>query len=253
MKKFMKIASIFAVAIMALSAFLPAMGTSTESENNKMISITTSIFYGHGEKNIVIDVTKAKAEIIMHRLEQMNNALERGDKNGIMAGISFLDREGMLDGNDGKAYSLLSGSGISLFNSPAVYENISNTLCYVNAVGRGLMIFTVGYILAALAGNGIVLSPIIYLTIMVLTHLVPLRILLPVGVLAMDEGTISTLGLNGFQTQKTSNETIAINLVGFTGIVINIPFSNSDSGPFLFLSGFSLMAKNGGLPVSQIS
>ena len=87
----------------------------------------------------------------------------------------------------------------------------------------------------------IILLPILVLT-MLLTDLIPFRILAPTGAISVQNGTISCLGLNGFQRVKVGAEGYGVNLSGFTGITINIPPMNNRSS-FLFVSGFALKAE----------
>jgi hypothetical protein len=87
----------------------------------------------------------------------------------------------------------------------------------------------------------IILLPLLVLT-MLLTDLIPFRIFAPTGVISVRNGTISSLGLNGFQRVKVGAEGYGVNLSGFTGITINIPPINNHK-TFLFVSGFALKAE----------
>jgi len=127
-------------------------------------------------------------------------------------------------------------------------EGKYNALSYVHATGQGMMIFTIGAILSilffallSLFGLGIisVLIPF-YIMVMVATHVIPFRFMLPIGSVTLRQGSISTLGLGGYEKMTTDNNSVQTTLLGFTGITINIPFGEeSDLGGFLFVSGFS--------------
>ena len=80
---------------------------------------------------------------------------------------------------------------------------------------------------------------------MVATHVIPLRIMLPIGSVSLKQGSISSIGLGGYGKLTTDNNSIQTTLVGFTGLTIHIPFGDSeesDLGGFLFVSGFSAIA-----------
>lgn len=128
-------------------------------------------------------------------------------------------------------------------------EGKYNALSYVHATGQGIMIFTIGailgilfFLLLSLFGLGIIslLIPF-YVMVLVATHLIPFRFMLPIGSITLRQGSISTLGLGGYEKMTAAdNNSVETTLLGFTGITINIPFGEeSDLGGFLFVSGFS--------------
>ncbi|RLF27233.1 MAG: hypothetical protein DRN01_02925 [Thermoplasmata archaeon] len=249
---------IFAATIIVFAALTPVTGANILSKE-KNIPVTTAIYTQGGVEEVTVNLTKHDVRVVEQQLKQLNNALIIGDETRVLSILSFLKSKGLFRENVGRVNSLLKHSSAA-FTEPkgllsSVYgsladENLSNVLCYINAVGRGLIIFTIGYLLAMLVNNGVVLPIQLYLLILVVTHLVPFRVLLPVGVLSLEEGGVSTFGLNGFQRLEVNGDSVSLVLTGFTGLIINIPFSQSESGPFLFLSGLSLMVKEGGLPIS---
>jgi len=87
----------------------------------------------------------------------------------------------------------------------------------------------------------LVFLPFLVIT-MLFSNLIPFRILAPIGALALKNGTISCVGLNGFQKVSVGAEAYEVNLSWFTGITINIlPTNNSKA--FLFVSGMALKAE----------
>ena len=249
---------VFVTMLIVFAALTPAAGANILSKE-KNIPVTTAIYTQGGVEEVTVNLTKQDVRVVEQHLKQLNNALIIGDETRVLSILSFLKSKGLFRENVDRINSLLKHSSAA-FTEPkgllsSVYslsagENLSNVLCYVNAVGRGLIIFTIGYLLAMLANNGVVLPIQLYLLILVITHLVPFRVLLPVGVLSLEEGGVSTFGLNGFQRLDVNGATLSLVLTGFTGLIINIPFSQSESGSFLFLSGLSLMVREGDIPIS---
>ncbi len=119
-------------------------------------------------------------------------------------------------------------------------------------MGNGTMIFTTGHLLALptllllkIIGSEIFrfLIPV-YATIMVLTHLVPFRILLPIGTMNIDDGRAFTRGINGYKSTNITGG-YQITLLGFTGITIDVPsIEELNLGRFIFISGFGLSVKS---------
>lgn len=129
-------------------------------------------------------------------------------------------------------------------------DNISNSMCYFNAIGKGIMLFPLGVkiweaiVRAVRNASSALEALIIYLAlvplfalVVLITHLIPFRILMPVGIINMQQGRISSLGLMGFKRVIVDTEPVDVNLSWFTGITFNIPFSEN---PILFVSGFAV-------------
>jgi hypothetical protein len=136
---------------------------------------------------------------------------------------------------------------------PLAEGNISNTLCYLHATGSGTLFFTIGIllmiptlILLSIFGFNIlkILVPL-YVLILIATHLIPFRVLLPIGSIILDQGNVTAVGVSGSQHLTVESPSAQVNIVGFTGLTINIPSNNQTDG-FLFVSGFSLYASSQG-------
>jgi hypothetical protein len=132
-------------------------------------------------------------------------------------------------------------------------DNISNQLCYFNAIGQGIILTSIALKLweaiknAAenasnpLAGFILIIALLPFLVLVVaLTNLIPFRILMSKIALTFRNGTISSLGLLGSKKLVVGPEGIDVNLSWFTGITINIPFTDTS---FLFVSGIALDVK----------
>ncbi|RLF29563.1 MAG: hypothetical protein DRN05_01495 [Thermoplasmata archaeon] len=204
--------------------------------SKKTFTIETKIYHNGYIKKILTEVTIKEAEEIKECIKKLNEAINYGNKRDIMKYQSVLAEKGILGEKPGRIPYINLGKNIFLSSE----ENISNMLCYVNAVGEGMLIFTIGAILGLLASNGIILPIPIYIIILFLTHVVPFRIALPIGILTIEKGSISTIGIEGLRKIETINTSITGFVCGFNGLTINIP--SVDGNWFLFISGFALVA-----------
>ena len=228
------------IIIVIASIFPSIVYAEILDESTEYVTVNTQIYINGNVKNIYAKLDKEKLEELQKHLIKLHDFIDRRDKEDILSEIMFLKNEGLLEGNPIEIYNLISQRDYQYFpNEIPVEGNISNYLCYVNAVGDGLMLFTIGHILYLLAKNGFVLPGVIYVLILMLTHIIPFRILLPIGAIDINSGSISILGLNGYMHLTTTDKTIVLSLIGFTGLVINFPV-NTDL-VFLFVSGFSLI------------
>ena len=260
--------SILTAVFILLAGYTPALASPENNllaMKNDLVTIEVNHYLGRQTKQIRTTVTAGNAEEIRHHLIELYKAQERNDHGAIVKYETLLNEKGIF----GESYQqlILKNNGNLLFGKSNLLhsftslanENISNRLCYFNAIGEGL----VAWWLALLVLQGIirliqntssaivalilllVFLPYFVLT-MLITNLIPFRILAPAGALSLKNGTISCLGLNGFQRLKVSSEGYGVNHSGFTGITINIPPINNRSS-FLFISGFALKAE--GTPI----
>ena len=142
-------------------------------------------------------------------------------------------------------------TGLAKYLGSLNNDNISNLLCFFNAVGNGTILHTLGVrmyeaivriienqtsIFAALI-LFIALVPLLAI-VMLFTSLIPFRILMPIGIVVMRKGRISSLGLQGRKKLVVEGpESVNVNISWFTGITINLPFSDN---PFVFVAGIAL-------------
>ena len=136
-------------------------------------------------------------------------------------------------------------------------DDVSNSLCYFNAIGTGLMASYLGVVVweafQRLLRNAssflegfviiIIFLPFVVATI-VLTGLIPFRVAMPRGMVYVEDGRISSLGLQGFKRVIVDTEPITVNISWFTGLSISIP-GNEETGreSFVFVSGLAVDVK----------
>ena len=233
-----------------------------EAFSNENLIIEVNRYDGKNSEPICTELTYEEAEEIKQILIQLNEAIENSDEEAISQYEEFLNEKGIFGDDYQKFYSndefseLMEKSKLTRYSNffgQKNGDNISNYMCYFNAIGKGIMLFTLGLKLwegivravenasSPLAGLIILLALLPFLIlVMLFTHLIPFRILMPEGAITMQSGTISSLGLMGFKKVVVDTEPVDVNLSWFTGITINLPFSEN---PFLFVSGIALEVK----------
>ena len=264
MNKKIVLVSIFAAVTILFMGFTPALAsnkTNLPVIKNDMVTIEVNRYLGRQPEQIRTTVTASEAEEIRLYLTELYKAQESNDYQAISKYETLLNEKGIF----GQGYQKIISKNavmslIENINRPfhftsAAGENISNRLCYFNAIGEGIVLWWLGLQLmegiVKIIKNAsnffeafvllIIFLPLLVLT-MLFSNLIPLRILAPIGALALKNGTISCLGLNGFQKVKVGAESYGVNLSWFTGITINfLPTTNRSA--FLFVSGMALKAE----------
>jgi hypothetical protein len=218
-------------------------------------------YLGKTPEQIHTTITAAEAEQIKQDLIALYDAQQRNDQEAISKYEALLNEKGIFGNSYQKFYSndngmaLIEKTKLPRFPSSLAGENISNRFCYFNAIGEGLVFWwlALSFLQAIVNALKNVTNPIAMLILlltllplaivmMLLTNLIPFRILAPTGAMSLKNGTISALGLNGFQRLSVGAEPYGVNLSWFTGITINIPPINNRTA-FLFVSGFALKAE----------
>lgn len=134
-------------------------------------------------------------------------------------------------------------------------DNISNSLCYFHAIGKGEVVLPIIFKIiekinesleniTSLIGAMIVIIVMfaLYAPLILIAYLIPFKLLAPVIQIKMDEGKMWTRGVEGFKKVEVSgNNSVSVKLRGFTGLVINIP--SEDEKGFFFVSGFAASVK----------
>jgi hypothetical protein len=256
--------SVFSAIVILLAGCAPALGSPEKNLfalNAEFVTIEVNHYLGRQTDTTHMTVTAEEAEQIRFYLTELYAAQQRNDHKAIATYENLLNEKGILGGNhprfssDLHGVTLLEKAKIFPSNPSLTDENISNSLCYVNALGEGGMLWWLGLnfvqeLVDAINNVSnwfgaiilyIVLLPFILLT-MLLTDLIPFRIFSPTGVIALTNGTVSARGANGTQKVTVGAEAYGVNLSGFTGITINIPPINNHKS-FLFVSGFALKAE----------
>ncbi|DAC72592.1 MAG TPA: hypothetical protein DSN98_04460 [Thermoplasmata archaeon] len=255
--------SILTATLILLTGLTPALATNKNNLiaiKNDLVTIEVNHYLGRQPTQIRTTVTASEAEEIRQYLIELYDAQERNDDQAISKYESLLNEKGIFGESHQKFYSddegrnLLEKIKLPGFLSQAG-ENISNRFCYFNAIGEGIMLWWLGLaiwqgIVKAVENVSnplgavillIILLPILLLTLL-FTDLIPFRIFAPTGAISLKNGTISALGLNGFQRVKVGAEQYGVNLSWFTGLTINIPAMNNHNA-FLFVSGIALKAE----------
>jgi len=260
MKKNIVIICVGIVAILLLSGISPAVGSldTKQLEQNNNIIVEVNKYLGGKSSTILTDVPQEQAEELEEILINLNLAIENNDENAIAIYEKILNEKGFF----GKEYQkILSKNSIfekiksskysGIFNNleKSNGDNLSNTLCFFNAIGKGVIIFPLALkfweAIVEIVKNassplaGLILL-LVFLPLLVLiilfTDLIPFRILMSEGVILMDSGTITSIGLNGFKRLKVETEEVHVNVSWFTGITFNIPFTNRS---FMWVSGIA--------------
>jgi hypothetical protein len=264
MNKKIVIFSLSMAILISLTSITPALATKNTNIitlKNDLVTIEVNRYLGRTPEQIHTTVTAVEAEQIKQDLIALYDAQQRNDQKAVSKYESLLNEKGIFGNSNQKFYSnedgmaLMEKTKLLRFPSSLPGENISNRFCYFNAIGKGVMLWWLGLTIVQAIVKAvenvsnpigaiillIILLPILVLT-MLLTDLIPFRIFAPTGAISVQNGTISCLGLNGFQRVKVGAEGYGVNLSGFTGITINIPPMNNRSS-FLFVSGFALKAE----------
>ena len=264
MKKKIIVLSATVCILLLLTGITPALATNNTDSftmRNTLVTIEVNHYLEKHKQQTFTTVPIEEAEEIRQYLCALYDAQERNDHAAITYYESLLTKKGILDERyqqlslKNKEHILLGKSDITTSFSSLVDDNISNRLCFFNAIGEGI----VAWWLALKIWEGIVrmiknassalvalILLLIFLPYFVLavlfTNLIPFRIMTPIGALSLKNGTISCIGLNGRQRRTVGPEGYGVNLSWFTGLTINIPSINNRSS-FLFVSGFALQAE----------
>lgn len=260
MKKKIGIISVGIITILLLSGISPVVGSldNEQLEQNNNIIVEVNRFLGGKAKPILTEVTQEQAEELKEILIKLNEAIENNDENAILIYEKILNKRGFFGKEYQKIFSKNSifekiksqkYSGIFGDAESSNGDNISNTLCFFNAIGKGIIIFPLALRFweaiveivknasSFLAGLILLLIFLPFLVLIILfTDLIPFRILMSEGVILMDSGTITSLGLNGFKRLPVETEEVHVNISWFTGLTFNIPFTNNS---FMWVSGFA--------------
>jgi hypothetical protein len=240
--------------ILLLSSCIPTVYSHQIEKDQKNIIIETTLYTDQGPITKHTTMTVQEALKIKQLLINLNQAIEIEDTNLIKFYTQQLQSAGLLEKQhlDFLPNENQYLAETDLFHHQHLLSSnttLSNALCYLHAVGEGFILFSIGLLLTpliiALIINLLPLLGVIMLIclgILLITHAIPIRFFMPFGLVQMKKGTVSTLGLAGYQ-QKTleAEESLTLGVAGFTGITINLPPLQEDSDGFLFVSGISIL------------
>jgi hypothetical protein len=262
-KKIIIISTIIAAIIVLGSCSYSITASNLEIGTTETVNIIVNQYYRNPPTTIETKVNIKEAEEVKDILINLNEAITNNDNDAInyyekqlnSKGI-FADKYQEFNSNDDyeKILKLNKKSNLMNFLGNKNGDNLSNLFCVFNAIGKGIFVSYIGVIaleaFIKILSNASSLIEMLVLTIIflplaltavLLTSLIPFRILMPKGLVQMASGRISTLGLKGFKRVNVDTETVTVNLSLFTGISISIP-GNEDTGrdAFVFATGFAI-------------
>ncbi|OGS40104.1 MAG: hypothetical protein A3K77_07755 [Euryarchaeota archaeon RBG_13_31_8] len=198
------------------------------------------------------EVGVEEAQEIKQILINLNEAIENNDEAAISQYEAILNEKGIFGEQRQEFFSQKTFSE-KIKQKQTLSAEITNKLCYFNAVGTGGIFFpmAVKFIEAMqeiIDNASSVIEALVLLLVLLpffaiiylFTHLIPFRILMQLGIVSMQEGKMFSLGLNGFKRVVVENGSDAynVNLTWFTGATVNF-IGSGELGGFLFVSGFA--------------
>ncbi len=253
--------SILSAIIMITIGFSSAVAKNTTTKSEKIV-FETKIYTGLNVEKKLTELTLEEAEEIKKIINDLETALIQNDVEAIAIYKTILQDKGIIDEKSSKFIRPEK-------ESAELSDDISNSMCYFHAMGVGLLLFPFeNRILEAIteaARNiaeqtdnpiaAVIIALVVFillfvlfcLPVMIVTHLVPVRIMMPSAKIQLKNGKMWTRGTEGFKKVETSGETIEADLSYFTGITIStLPISvndgseeENDAKGFMFVSGFA--------------
>jgi hypothetical protein len=251
MKKKLVMVSCLCVIVLALAGYTPALASKPLAPTIGTVPVEVTHYTGKHQVQTITTLSSSDAWQIEQCLIDLNNAQQRNDRTTISHCISILNSKGITI--SAQEQTLLSPQRIiQLYGKSALRDDVSNQACFFTAVGQGMLVGTfalrfIQAVAAAIQNQSNPLGAIILLIIMLpllllvllINDLIPIRILMPQGALALRNGTVFDVGLQGVKRMTANATQIGVNLSWFTGITVNIPPLKNESKPFTFVSGFA--------------
>jgi hypothetical protein len=251
MKKKLVMVSCLCVIALALAGCTPALASRPLAPTIGTVPVEVTHYTGKYQVQTITTLSSSDAWQIEQCLIDLNNAQQRNDRTTISHCISILNSKGITI--SAQEQTLLSPQRIiQLYGKSVLRDDVSNQACFFTAVGQGMLAGTfalkfIQAVAAAIQNQSNPLGAIILLIIMLpllllvllINDLIPIRILMPQGALALRNGTVFDVGLQGVKRMTANATQIGVNLSWFTGITINIPPLKNESKPFTFVSGFA--------------
>jgi len=263
-KKVIIISTIIAAIIVLGSCSYSITASNLEKiDTNETVNIIVNKYYSNNPITIETKVNIEEAEEIKEILINLNDAITNNDNDAINYYEKQINNKGIFADKYQQFYSnkdyektLKLDKKSKLINllSEKNGDNLSNLLCVFNAIGKGIFVSYIGVLaleafVRILSNASSVIEAFILiiiflplaLTAVLLTSLIPFRILMPKGMVQMESGRISSIGLKGFKRVNVDTESVTVNLSLFTGLSISIP-GNEDTGreAFVFATGFAI-------------
>jgi hypothetical protein len=259
MKKKTSFLSVGISILILLAGASPVIGSidTKQIEINQNIIVEVNNYISGKSKPIFTKLSYEEAYELKEILINLNKAIEENDEKTISFYEKILNDRGFFGNKYQNFFTRnLIFENIKSNQYPSFLkefeslngDNISNTLCFFNAIGTGVIVFPLALQIwesiveivsnasSPLAGLILLLMLLpIMVMVMLFTNLIPFRILMSRGVVIMNEGSMTSLGLNGLKRLEIT-EQVGVNLSWFTGITFNIPFTNNS---FCFVSGIA--------------
>ena len=229
---------------------------------SKLVNIEINKYLGRKPEIISKQVSEKQALEIVNLLYRLTDSIEKKDKVSILHYENLLNKKGIFGDKYYKFYlhdqdlwaprsknSFDFNKFINKINS----KDISNKMCYFHSLGAGSFYFTlekrlIDFFYDTFDNSDSILEIIalflvflpFIVVVSVISHMIPFRILLPVGEMNMEKGKMFSLGVDGFKDLIVENNNVSVSIRGFSGITINVPLFYDDlGGDILFISGFA--------------
>ncbi|MCD6237064.1 MAG: hypothetical protein J7K13_03825 [Thermoplasmata archaeon] len=248
----------FGVSLLFILTIFSPVVSSRSLDHQKSVTVEVNKIGISGIKKVLTKISYDEACKLRELLIRLDEALSAGNLRAVRKYESEINGLGIF----GDGYQKIPVP-MAVSSTAVEDDNISNTLCYFHAAGRGTIYFTFALKLvemikqavknatSLIGALAVIIAMIaIFAPIIILTYIVPFRIAMPVGMVRVENGSVSSFGTMGYKkVEVKENETFDVNISWFTGITINIPFHSQDneSGNFLFVSGFALSVEEGNL------
>ncbi len=253
MKHILKVISILTTLSLLITGITPIIVSQTIEQQTVYYPIEINNYYLTNQKTEIIHVTASQLETISEYLNHLHHAINSHDTEKLKHYQKLLKNQGITIPftNPSTPPSYYTSPFLNKL-SPQKLENdtIDNSLCFLNVQGQGTIFFTIAMLfliptllLVQLFGAEILnlLIPF-YLAIFVATHIIPFRVMLPIGNIIVNEGSITATGINGRQELTVNGSSTNLMIAGFTGVTLNIPSTDQTDG-ILAIIGFSLLAQ----------
>ena len=255
MKKKIVMISCLCVLVLAVAGFTPALASTPLTSTKNTVPIEVTRYAGNDQLSTIMTVSSSDAWQIQQCLIDLYHAQQQNDQLAITHCIAVLNSKGITI--NARESSLLSPQRILQFygkttNHKALIDDLTNQACLFTAIGQGMLVgnFALRFIqavVAAINNQSSVVAKFILLLVMLpllavvllFNDLIPIRILMPEGALALRNGSVTSIGLQGMKRMTVNATQIGVNLSWFTGITINIPPLKNESKPFTFIAGFA--------------
>jgi hypothetical protein len=217
-------------------------------------TIRTHVYGLHGIREKKVEVSIEEAMKIAEALKELKDAIKADDETTALHIASRLKKENVFsDTILDFIQNQLRDTSFSQLKQGNSTMNLTNLLCVVLGFGEGIFVYPLDLLAIYFIIVRFGLMPFGFLLVLLLSmfwlslsHLLPVRFVLPLTLFGIGEGELLTAGLKGIASVKPEHNETAIGiLVGFIGVVINIylfPKEDREEIAQFFCIGYSLAA-----------